>query len=113
MLPMVIKPAIRDDGLLCSSLEYVQFTVLCCSEPKHTSTKLSEGKITSMKPYIGLNFRSSCEFHIATHDNLIHWEGLTHALCNGPGPAGQHLYVFLELTMFPIAMRPTTRDATF
>lgn len=58
-----------------------------------------------MGQYIGLNFRSSCEFHIATQDNLIHCEGLTQALCNGPGPAGQHFYFFLELTMFPIAIK--------
>jgi len=95
VFPTVIKPAIRDGSLLCSSLEMLSIACAVYSamvfRTKTYFNQLSEGgKIISLGNYIGLNFRSSCEFHIAIQDNLIHFEGLTHALCNGPGPAGQH-----------------------
>jgi hypothetical protein len=95
VFPTVIKPAIRDGSLLCSSLEMLSIACAVYSamvfRTKTYFNQLSEGgKIISLGNYIGFNFRSSCEFHIAIQDNLIHFEGLTHALCNGPGPAGQH-----------------------
>lgn len=92
VFPIVIKPAIRDASLLCSSLKIMSiaravYSAMLFRTKTYFNQLSEEGKTISMGQYIGLNFRSSCEFHIAIQDNLIHFEGLTHA---GPGPAGQH-----------------------